>query len=106
MALVISGGNIDVNILSRIIERGLVKDGRLMRMIVRIPDVPGALAKLATQVAETRANVVEIHHQRAFSTAELGETDVELTLETRGPEHIEELRALLANSGYRVVPRA
>ena len=106
VALVISGGNIDVNILSRIIERGLVKDGRLMRMIVRIPDVPGALARLATQVAETRANVVEIHHQRAFSTAELGETDVELTLETRGPEHIEELRALLATAGYRVVPRA
>ncbi len=106
VVLVVSGGNIDVNILSRIIERGLVKDGRLMRMMVRIPDVPGALAKLTTQVAETRANIVEIHHQRAFSTAELGETDVELTLETRGPDHIEELRALLTGAGYRVVPRA
>ncbi|MFN7950419.1 MAG: threonine ammonia-lyase [bacterium] len=106
VVLVVSGGNIDVNILSRIIERGLVKDGRLMRMMVRIPDVPGALAKLTTQVAETRANIVEIHHQRAFSTAELGETDVELTLETRGPDHIDELRALLTGAGYRVVPRA
>ena len=77
-----------------------------MRMMVRIPDVPGALAKLTTQVAETRANIVEIHHQRAFSTAELGETDVELTLETRGPDHIDELRALLTGAGYRVVPRA
>jgi len=106
VVLVISGGNIDVNILSRIIERGLVKDGRLVRLMVRIVDVPGALARLTTEVAETRANIVEIHHQRAFSTAELGETDVELTLETRGPEHIRELLDRLAAAGYAIAPRA
>jgi threonine dehydratase len=100
VAVLVGGGNIDVNLLSRIIERGLVKDGRLVRLRVRIQDYPGALHKLTGSIATLRANILEVFHNRAFSRVDLGETAVDLTLETRGPEHIEELRHLLASGGY------
>jgi threonine dehydratase len=100
LAVVIGGGNIDVNILSRIIERGLVKDGRLVRMRVRIPDHPGALHKLTGEIAAVRANIQEVIHNRAFSRVDLGETAVDVTLETRGAEHIADLVKLLDERGY------
>lgn len=100
IAVVIGGGNIDVNILSRIIERGLVKDGRLVRFRVRIPDHPGGLHKLTGEIASVRANIQEVIHNRAFSRVDLGETAVDLTLETRGAEHIGELVRLLDERGY------
>jgi threonine dehydratase len=100
IAVVIGGGNIDVNILSRIIERGLVKDGRLVRFRVRIPDHPGGLHKLTGEIAAARANIQEVIHNRAFSRVDLGETAVDVTLETRGAEHIEQLIRLLAERGY------
>jgi threonine dehydratase len=100
VALVIGGGNIDVNLVSRIIERGLVKDGRLVRLMVTIPDRPGSLAPLMQLIAQRRANVVEIHHNRTFSKAAVGDTLVELVLETRGPEHIAELIEDLGRHGY------
>jgi threonine dehydratase len=100
VAVVISGGNIDVNMLSRIIERGLVKDGRLVRLRVRIPDHPGALHKLTGEIASVRANIQEVIHNRAFSRVDLGETAVDVTLETRGAEHIEQLVKLLDERGY------
>jgi threonine dehydratase len=100
IALVIGGGNIDVNMLARIIERGLVKDGRLVRMRVRIADHPGALHKLTGLVAKARANILEVFHNRAFSRVDLGETAVDVTLETRGAEHIVELTRLLDGDGY------
>jgi threonine dehydratase len=102
VALVLSGGNIDVNLISRIIERGLVKDGRIVRLAVMLRDRPGALARLTALVAETRANVLHIHHDRAFSRARLGETEVELTLETSGREQIEAVKRHLAEAGYIV----
>jgi threonine dehydratase len=102
VALVIGGGNIDVNLLSRIIERGLVKDGRLVRLRVRIADHPGALHQLTGVVAQTRANILEVFHNRAFSRVELGQTAVDLTLETRGPDHIEALTARLRDAGYEL----
>ncbi|NOK02170.1 MULTISPECIES: threonine ammonia-lyase [Myxococcus] len=101
-AIILSGGNIDMNVISRIIERGLVKAGRLVQLEVRLPDRPGMLAKLTTQVADLRANVVEIHHERAFSKAGLGEAMVEVTLETTGPAHIEELERALHRLGWQV----
>ncbi|MFP2963344.1 threonine ammonia-lyase [Myxococcus sp. 1LA] len=101
-AVILSGGNIDMNVISRIIERGLVKAGRLVQLEVRLPDRPGMLAKLTTQVADLRANVVEIHHERAFSKAGLGEAMVEVTLETTGPAHIEELERALHRLGWQV----
>jgi threonine dehydratase len=102
VALVLSGGNIDVNLVSRIIERGLVKDGRLVRLAVMVRDRPGQLARLTALVAEMRANVLHILHDRAFSRARLGETEVELTLETSGREQIEAVKRHLTEAGYAV----
>ncbi|WP_375767490.1 threonine ammonia-lyase [Archangium gephyra] len=102
VVLLLSGGNIDVNLVSRIIERGLVKDGRLVRLVVRMPDRPGMLARLTAEIAQAGANVVEIYHNRAFSKAGLGEVAVEVTLETRGRGHIEELIGGLGQKGWQV----
>ena len=103
VVLVLSGGNIDVTMLARIIEHGLVKDGRLVRLAVLLRDRPGALARLTSLVAEERANVVHIEHDRAFARwTAIGETEVALTLETSGRDHIERLLARLRAAGYRV----
>jgi threonine dehydratase len=101
VALILSGGNIDVNLVSRVIERGLVKTGRLARLLVTAPDVAGVLSGLTALVAKTRANILEINHDRAFSGVELGETLIELVLETHGDEHIELVCESLAKAGYR-----
>ena len=101
-AIVLSGGNIDVNLLSRIIDRGLAKDGRLVRWELQIQDEPGALANLLLKVGECQANVIEIHHNRAFNQLGLAEVQVQLTLEPRGGEHAVEVRDALEASGYLV----
>ncbi len=98
---VISGGNIDVNVVARVIERGLVKDGRLVRISVALLDKPGQLAKVSAVIANHKANVIEVHHTRAFSDR-FGDTTLQLTLETRGPEHVEEILRALRERGYRV----
>jgi threonine dehydratase len=106
VVLVLSGGNIDVTMLSRIIERGMVKDGRLVRLGVLLRDRPGALAGLTAIIAEERANILHILHDRAFSRrAAIGQTQVELTLETSGRAEIEALKARLIATGYRVEER-
>ncbi len=101
VAVVLSGGNIDVNLVARIIEHGLVKTGRLVRIVVTVPDVVGVLAQLTRVIADTRANVLELNHDRAFSGAELGETLIELVLETHGFPHIDEVCSRLEHAGYR-----
>jgi threonine dehydratase len=98
---VVSGGNIDVNLVARVIERGLVKDGRLIRVSVALQDKPGQLAKVSAIVANARANVIEVHHTRAFAYR-FGDTTLQLTLETRGPEHVEEILRALRERGYQV----
>ncbi len=98
---VVSGGNIDVNLIARIIERGLVKDGRLVRISVALMDKPGQLAIVSGIVAGCRANVIEVHHTRAFASR-FGDTTLQLTLETRGTEHVEEILAALRQQGYSV----
>jgi threonine dehydratase len=98
---VVSGGNIDVNVVARVIERGLVRDGRLVRILVHLADRPGQLAKVSTVVATHRANVIEVHHTRAFSHR-FGDTTLQLTLETRGPDHVEEILRALRERGYQV----
>src|SRR5579862_8328885 len=100
VAVVVCGGNIDVTLLSRIIERGLVKDGRLVRLRVHLPDYPGALNRLTSILAEHRANIVETAYDRAYHGVGLGETAIEITMETRGPEHIAEIIAALGAAGY------
>jgi threonine dehydratase len=102
VAALVSGGNIDVNVISRIIERGLVKSGRMVRFVVTISDATGSLARFTRLLAEAKASVVQIHHDRTFGVSALGETVVEVVLETRGFPHIEEVRAALLAGGYRL----
>ncbi len=102
VVMVLSGGNIDVNLLSRIIDRGLTNDGRLTRLEVRVPDRPGALAGLTARVAEKGANVLRLEHRRGTHGMWLTEVEVELVLEMRGRTHVDELVAFLVASGYRV----
>jgi threonine dehydratase len=96
----VGGGNIDVSLLSRIIERGLVKDGRLVRLRIHLPDHPGALQKLAGVIAAQKANIVETNYDRAYYGVLLGDTVIDITMETRGPENIDELTAALNAAGY------
>jgi threonine dehydratase len=98
---IVSGGNIDVNVVARVIERGLVKDGRLVRINVALQDRPGQLARVSQVVATHRANVIEVHHSRAFSDR-FGDTTLQLVLETRGPDHVEEILRALRERGYQV----
>jgi len=98
---VISGGNIDVNVVARVIERGLVKDGRLIRVNIRLLDKPGQLTIVSGIISGLRANVIEVHHSRAFSE-KFGDTTLLLTLETRGPEHVDEILGALRERGYQV----
>jgi threonine dehydratase len=100
VALLVCGGNIDVTLLSRIIERGLVKDGRLVRLRVHLPDYPGALHRLTGILAQHRANIVETSYDRAYYGVNLGDTAIDITMETRGPDHIAELLSALAASDY------
>ncbi len=100
VGVLISGGNIDVTLLSRIIERGLVKDGRLLRIRIHLPDHPGALVRLASVIADHKANIIETLYDRAYYGVVLGDTVIDITVEMRGPEHIAELKAALDAAGY------
>jgi threonine dehydratase len=100
VAAVIGGGNIDVTLLSRIIERGLVKDGRLIRLRVPLPDHPGALNRFTSILAAEHANIVQVIHDRAYFGVHLGEGIVDVTLETRDPDHVDDLLAKLTAAGY------
>ncbi len=100
--LVLSGGNIDINMVSRIIDRGLVSDGRLARLRITVPDRPGSLATLTRIVAELGANVLEIYHRRAFADISVGDVEIVMHLETRGREHVEEIIDRLESAGHRV----
>lgn len=97
----ISGGNIDVNIVERIIEKGLLRDGRLMRMVVEIDDVPGSLAKLLSLLAGERGNILQIYHDRMGKEVSLEKAKVEIDLETRGSEHLKRILKLLKKQGYK-----
>lgn len=102
VVMMLSGGNIDVNLLSRIIDRGLARDGRLTRLDVRLQDRPGALASLTALLADSGANVLRLEHVRGTEGLWLTEATVQLTLETRGPDHVGSLVARLEEAGYRV----
>jgi threonine dehydratase len=100
VALIISGGNVDVNLLARMIDRGLMEAGRIVRMTVTLPDRPGALAALSAVLAEERANILEITHDRLRSNIDFGEAEVELLLATRGRDHIDTILEELTTRGY------
>jgi threonine dehydratase len=97
--LLLCGGNIDPNVLSRVIERGLVADGRLGRFIAVISDRPGGLADLATQIAATGASIKQVVHDRAFASSDVSAVNVLCTVETRNHEHLTGLRAQLKSHG-------
>ena len=101
VGLVLCGGNIDPLLLAAIIERGMVRAGRLARIRVSARDIPGTLAKITATVAEAGANINEVHHQRAFTTLAAQNVEVELVIQTRGPQHIAEVLALLQQAGLQ-----
>jgi threonine dehydratase len=100
-AVLVCGGNIDVTLLSRIIERGLVQDGRLIRLRIHLLDRPGALVDLSTLIASHRVNIVDTLYNRAYYGVNLGDTSIDLTMETRGREQVDELLAAMDDAGYR-----
>jgi len=100
-AVIVGGGNIDVTLLARIIERGLVQDGRLIRLRIHLLDKPGALADLTLLIAKYRANIVDTLYNRAYYGVNLGDTAIDITMETRGREQANELMAALTDSGYK-----
>jgi threonine dehydratase len=99
VVLLLCGGNIDPNVLSRVIESGLVADGRLGRFNAVISDRPGGLADLAAQIASTGASVKQVVHDRAFASPDVSAVNVLCTVETRNHQHLAELRALLKSRG-------
>ena len=102
VGMVLSGGNIDPQLLAQIIGRGLVRSGRLIRVVVSARDVPGSLARITALVAEAGANVDEVHHQRAFTLLAAQNVEIEMVLQTRGHEHVQELLERLRGAGLEV----
>ena len=100
VGLVLCGGNIDPMLLASIIERGMVRAGRLARIQVNARDVPGNLARITATVAEAGANIDEVHHQRAFTLLAAQNVAIELVLQTRGREHIAQVIERLRQSGF------
>ncbi len=100
VGLVLSGGNIDPLLLASIIERGMVRSGRLARLYVDIRDVPGALAQVTALLADEQANVEEIRHERAFGSIGAQRVEVEIVVQARGPAHVAQLLARLAGAGF------
>ncbi len=100
IGLVLCGGNIDPLLLAAIIERGMVRAGRLARIRVSVRDIPGSLARITAMVADAGANIDEVHHQRAFTTLAVQNVEIELVLQTRGRAHIAELLAALNAAGF------
>jgi threonine dehydratase len=99
---IVSGGNVDGGLLAGLLRRHETTEGRRVRVFTRVPDRPGGLAELLNLVADARANLLAIEHVREAVALRVRETGVELTLETRGPEHTEELLASLRAAGYEV----
>jgi threonine dehydratase len=98
----ISGGNIDSRVLASVLMRGLVRDARLVRLRVTMPDVSGSLAKVAQLIADAGGNIVEVQHQRIFGTASVRSPEVEFLVETRDSEHTRTLVRSLEEKGIRV----
>src|SRR4029077_11505237 len=102
VCVVLSGGNIDANLLARVLEQVLVRQGRYIMLKLLVLDRPGMLATLLATVAETRANVIEVFHRRAMWLAPLGRVGIEMLLEVRDNEHGREVQKHLEEAGYHV----
>jgi threonine dehydratase len=100
-AVLVGGGNIDVSLLAKIIERGLVKDHRWTRLRIHLTDRPGSLHQLTKIIADARANIVQTAYDRAYYGVNLGDTVIDFTLETRGSDHVQQLADALTEADYR-----
>jgi len=100
IGLVLTGGNIDPLMLGELIERGMVRAGRLARIRVDLRDLPGALAHATKLIADAQANITEVHHQRAFTSLPVRNVEVDFVLQTRGPDHIQEVIDVLNAAGF------
>jgi threonine dehydratase len=100
VGILISGGNIDPIVIARVIERDLARTSRLVRLRIVLPDQPSALAAVTRLIADEEANIVEVWHQRTFTRRALESAEVDLMLETRGPDHASRVCARLGQNGY------
>ncbi|MEN9437799.1 MAG: hypothetical protein RIR09_2454 [Pseudomonadota bacterium] len=100
VGLVLCGGNIDPLLLAAIIERGMVRAGRLARIRINARDVPGSLARVATLLAENGANVDQVHHQRAFTTLSVQSAELDMVVQTRSHAHVADLVTVLREAGF------
>ncbi|OAB57284.1 threonine dehydratase [Leptolyngbya valderiana BDU 20041] len=100
VGVVICGGNIDMRLLSGVLIRGLVRDGRLVRLRIAIVDQPGQLARLSQVIGTTGANIIEVHHQRLFADVPAKRAHIDVTLETRDAGHVTEIVAALEAAGF------
>ena len=101
VGLILSGGNIDLLPLSSVMQRGLVRSGRLVRLRVEVRDAPGSLAEVACAIGEAGGNIIETYHKRAFTNLPLQSAEVEVVVQTRGADHLREILEGLAAGGYR-----
>ncbi len=99
VATVICGGNIDVRLLASVLTRGLIRDGRLVKLRVEIVDRPGMLARISECIGRTGGNIIEVHHQRMFSDVPAKQADLDIMVETRNPAHVDEIVTLLEGQG-------
>lgn len=102
VGMILSGGNIDPRLLASVIMRGLIREGRLSRLHIDLPDVPGTLGVLTSLLGSAGANIVEIHHQRLFVDVSAKAAHVEVTVETLDHHHVERVMKLLQAEGYDV----
>ena len=100
VGIILCGGNIDARLIASILMRGLVREGRLVRLRAELPDAPGALSGLAGVIGEHGGNIVEVHHQRLFQDISVKRAEVDVTVETQNRRHVEALIAALAAAGF------
>ena len=100
---VISGGNIDVTILSRVIKRGLMKSGRLCNLVLELMDKPGQLQNVSRIIAECGGNVTGVHHERASETTDINGCFLRVSLETKNHEHMEQIVKALKDYGFKII---
>ncbi|MDC1312159.1 threonine ammonia-lyase [Burkholderiales bacterium] len=106
VGLILCGGNVDPLTLTAIIDRGMVKAGRLARLTVQITDMPGSLSTVSKIFGECNANIDEVHHQRTFTTLPIQSTEVAFSIKTRDHQHIEDIIRVLSENGYMVTDLA
>ncbi|MBC7372262.1 MAG: threonine ammonia-lyase [Bdellovibrionaceae bacterium] len=101
--VILSGGNVDLNVIAKIIDKGQFKRGRLVELSVVVDDLPGSLSRMTQVIAEQKANILEVHHDRISQGLFLRETRIDFVLETSGPDHIEKIKAALMAAGGKIL---